>query len=213
MPARSSAGLGLLGGGGQAMETAEFAAPSAVVFAAVESRFITHDSRFVLVDIDTSDPDLLSTPVNVSVGAPALRRRLVNAWQGSSYRSIVSSDAYVSVSAQVGEGVTVSAGAVVSSAVRLGDHSHVNVGASLSHEVVLGEFSSVAPGARLTGGVRVHDGVFVGAGAVVYGEVELKEGCVIGAGAVLKCETVPFGVYVGVPARLVGVRKGWLDAV
>jgi acetyltransferase-like isoleucine patch superfamily enzyme len=48
--------------------------------------------------------------------------------------------------------------------------------------------------------------VWIGAGAKILGGSTIAAGCVIGANAVLKGSTVPYGVYVGNPARLLKVR-------
>jgi acetyltransferase-like isoleucine patch superfamily enzyme len=56
--------------------------------------------------------------------------------------------------------------------------------------------------------VVIEDDVWIGAGAKILGGSRIARGCVIGAGAVLKGTTVPFGVYVGNPARLLKMRGG-----
>lgn len=206
--------IGLLGGGRQARETAETALPGATVaFAAVQSAYVGANAFVPLVDLATTDPELLAHPVTVAVGAPLLRRRFVELWGGTTYHSVVAPSAVVSPSARLGEGTTVQAGAVVSTDAVLGDHSHVNLAASLSHDVRIGRFSVVAPGARLLGGATLGDGVFVGAGAVVLTDVVVAEGCVIAAGAVVLDDTEPLGVYVGAPAQRRGSREDWLDVV
>lgn len=48
--------------------------------------------------------------------------------------------------------------------------------------------------------------VWIGAGAKILGGSTIAPGCVIGANAVIKGETIPYGVYVGNPARLIKVR-------
>lgn len=48
--------------------------------------------------------------------------------------------------------------------------------------------------------VKVGDGTWIGAGAMILGGVEVARGCVIAAGAVVTRDTLPDGVYAGVPA-------------
>jgi|GEM_PF-183820 len=50
--------------------------------------------------------------------------------------------------------------------------------------------------------IRLVADVWVGANVTITGGVTVAEGCVIGAGAVLTRDTEPYGVYLGVPARL-----------
>jgi acetyltransferase-like isoleucine patch superfamily enzyme len=53
----------------------------------------------------------------------------------------------------------------------------------------------------------VIDGdVWIGAGAKILGGSHIGHGCVIGANAVVKGPTIPFGIYVGNPARLLKMR-------
>ncbi len=55
-------------------------------------------------------------------------------------------------------------------------------------------------------GVKIGDDVWLGTRVTVTDGVEIAQGCVIGAGAVVTESTEPYGVYVGVPARLVKFR-------
>lgn len=55
-------------------------------------------------------------------------------------------------------------------------------------------------------GVFIGDDVWIGAGAKVLAGSHIARGCVIGANSVVKGSTVPFGIYVGAPARLVKTR-------
>lgn len=54
--------------------------------------------------------------------------------------------------------------------------------------------------------IVIDDDVWIGAGAKVLGGAHIARGCVIGANSVVKGDTVPYGIYVGAPARLVGRR-------
>ncbi|MBP1887698.1 acyltransferase [Sinorhizobium mexicanum] len=55
-------------------------------------------------------------------------------------------------------------------------------------------------------GIVIEDDVWIGAGAVVLDGAHISRGCVIGAGSVVRGRTDPLGIYVGAPARKVGVR-------
>ncbi|MBN9632763.1 MAG: acetyltransferase [Actinobacteria bacterium] len=205
--------FGLLGNGGQAAEAAEFALPDRVLFRAVTGgRAGTPDGGggLQIVDIATSDPDLLSVPVVAALGTPGLRRALVGDWGGDRYRTIVAAGASVSPSADVGDGSIVAPGAVLTAGVRLGRHVIVNVGASVSHGSALGDYATLGPGARVAGDCRIGAGVFVGIGAVISNGVSVASGVVIGAGAVVIDDIDVAGTYVGVPARLSRPREDWL---
>lgn len=54
--------------------------------------------------------------------------------------------------------------------------------------------------------VVIEDDVWIGAGAKILAGAHISRGCVIGANSVIKGTTVPGGIYVGAPARLVRLR-------
>lgn len=56
-------------------------------------------------------------------------------------------------------------------------------------------------------GIKIEDNVWIGSGVRILDGVKISEGCVIGAGSVVTKSTEPFGVYVGVPAKLLKLRK------
>lgn len=56
-------------------------------------------------------------------------------------------------------------------------------------------------------GIAIKDDVWIGAGVVVLDGVTIAKGCVIGANAVVTKSTEPYGVYVGVPAKLIKKRR------
>lgn len=57
-------------------------------------------------------------------------------------------------------------------------------------------------------GIVIGDDVWIGAGAKILDGVAIARGAVIGAGAVVTREIPPFAIAVGVPARVIGYRRG-----
>ncbi len=55
-------------------------------------------------------------------------------------------------------------------------------------------------------GITIEDDVWIGSGVRVLDGVTIKKGCVIGANSVVTKSTEEFGVYVGVPAKLIKYR-------
>lgn len=55
-------------------------------------------------------------------------------------------------------------------------------------------------------GVIIEDDVWIGANVTILDGSHISTGCVIAAGAVVRGTTVPFGVYGGVPAKLLKMR-------
>lgn len=56
-------------------------------------------------------------------------------------------------------------------------------------------------------GIIIEDDVWLGAGVKILDGVTVSKGTVIGANAVVTHNTEPYGVYVGVPAKLIKRRK------
>lgn len=56
-------------------------------------------------------------------------------------------------------------------------------------------------------GIIIHDDVWIGCGVRILDGVKIAKGCVIGAGSVVTKSTIPYGVYVGTPAKLIKKRK------
>jgi maltose O-acetyltransferase len=54
--------------------------------------------------------------------------------------------------------------------------------------------------------ISIGNDVWIGAGAVILPGITLADGTVIGANAVVNRDTQPYGIYVGVPARLIRSR-------
>ena len=61
------------------------------------------------------------------------------------------------------------------------------------------QFTEFAP-------TKIGSDVWIGTKAVVRDGVTIGHGCVIGAGAVVTKDTEPYGIYVGVPAKLTRYR-------
>ena len=52
------------------------------------------------------------------------------------------------------------------------------------------------------GDVYIENGVWIGLGVTILSGARLANGSVLAAGALLNCETEPYSIYAGVPARL-----------
>jgi len=53
----------------------------------------------------------------------------------------------------------------------------------------------------------IEDNVWIGLNVVVMPGVHIAKGSIIAAGAILTKDTVPYGIYGGVPAKLIKMRK------
>jgi UDP-3-O-[3-hydroxymyristoyl] glucosamine N-acyltransferase len=118
-------------------------------------------------------------------------------------RCRVGHGAYIDRGVQVGSGVVIHNNASLYRPVRIEDDVFVG-----PHVVFVNDSDPRSDLTRDLGqaGWTIHRGATIGANATVMCDIDLAEHCLIGAGCVVTKPTVPFGIYVGVPARLVGYR-------
>lgn len=62
-------------------------------------------------------------------------------------------------------------------------------------------------GVKLVQQSQIEDDVWIGLRVVIMPGVRVRKGCIIGAGAVVTKDTEAYGVYGGVPAKLIKSRK------
>lgn len=134
---------------------------------------------------------------SVGIGAKAFIRRgvVIDAQRGSiEVGNHVSLNDYAIL---LGRG-----GITIGNDVRIAAHAMV---VSFDHN-----FDDVTQPIRMQGVTKkpvvIEDDVWIGAGAKILGGSHIAKGCVIGANAVVKGKTVPYGIYVGAPAKLVRRR-------
>jgi sugar O-acyltransferase (sialic acid O-acetyltransferase NeuD family) len=117
---------------------------------------------------------------------------------------LVSADAVISRSAELGVGCQIMPAAVVTAAASIGVGTIVNTNASIDHDARIGDFVHVAPGVAIGGDVVIGDRALIGLGARVLPGVVIGADVIVGAGAVV-IDNVPDGAtVVGVPARTRG---------
>ncbi len=143
-----------------------------------------------------------------SDGAQARRRAVERLGPAARWATVVHDRAWVSPSAELGEGSVILAGAIVNAGAVTGRHAIVNSAAILEHDVVLGDHVHVGPGAILGGGSRAGSGVVLGVGSLVRDHVEVGPGATVGMGAVVVGDVAPGTVVAGSPARPLDVARG-----
>ena len=100
--------------------------------------------------------------------------------------AIISSFAYVSRHANIGEGTVVMHGAIVNAAARVGKNCIVNNQALVEHDVNIDDHCHISTGAVLNGAVSIGAGSFVGSGSVIKEGVTIGKGCLVGMGLTVR---------------------------
>lgn len=206
--------IGILGSGGQADELESYLGSNMIVkFRALTSQFVDR-MRPEQIDIMAPSEQQKRMPVIAAVGAPYVRRKLVNEWPGTEYEIVISKDSIINPTTKIGRGTIIAPGVITTTGVEIGDHSIINVGATISHNCSLGEYSTVGPGVHLAGNVMLGTGSFIGIGAVIKNGIRIASGVVVGAGAVVINDILEENaIYAGVPAKKIGQNSDWLSEV
>ncbi len=198
--------IGILGAGGQALETATYCneAAMSVAFFAVEpgweSSAPTNGSAPVF-PLGAVPSWAIGFPVIAAVGDPQVRRRLVERWPGTAFEGVVGTTAWIAADARLGPGCTIAPGACISAQAELGAHVLVNLGATISHDSEVGDFATVGPGCHIAGGTVIGADAVLGVGSAVLNQIRVGQGVVVGAGAVVTRDVRDGAMVKGVPAR------------
>jgi sugar O-acyltransferase (sialic acid O-acetyltransferase NeuD family) len=101
---------------------------------------------------------------------------------------IVSSQAYVSKHAQIGEGSIIMHGVIINANAKIGNNCIINNRALIEHDAIIGNHSHIATGAIVNGGVSVGSESFIGSGVVTKQYISIGNNCSVGAGVTLKSD-------------------------
>jgi len=127
----------------------------------------------------------------VTVGqikSPAIRVKLYQLLKELDFTLpvIVSSHAYVSKHAQIGEGSIIMHGVIINANAIIGNNCIINNRALIEHDAVIGDHCHIATGAIINGAVSVGNETFIGSGVVTKQCISIGNQCVIGAGSIIK---------------------------
>lgn len=151
---------------------------------------------------DLADVDLHDVEIALGIGHNFRREQAANELRFSYPEArlpvVLHQTAWVSPSADLGEGTVVLAQAHVGPMAKTGVGALLNTCASLDHESQLGDFSSLGPGAHTGGNVVIGARTMIGLNAGVLQGVSVGADTVIGAHSLVRqdvpAETVAYGV-------------------
>lgn len=123
---------------------------------------------------------------------------------------VISKGVYIDTNVELGENVKVQNNAQIFSPARIEDGVFIGPGVILTNDKApravteKGNLKSESDWSKA--GVTILTGASIGAGTICVAPVTLGEWCMIGAGSVVTHDTLPFGLYVGSPAK----RISWI---
>jgi len=100
--------------------------------------------------------------------------------------TIISTLAYVSKHATIGEGTIIMNGAVVNAKTTIGKNCIINTKSNVEHGVSIGDFCHLSTCAVINGDSVIGNGTFIGSNATISNDVSIKENSIISAGKFIK---------------------------
>ena len=100
--------------------------------------------------------------------------------------TIISTLAYVSKHATIGEGSIIMNGAVVNAKSTIGKNCIINTKSNVEHGVSIGDFCHLSTCAVINGDSVIENGTFIGSNATISNDVSIKENSIISAGKFIK---------------------------
>jgi sugar O-acyltransferase (sialic acid O-acetyltransferase NeuD family) len=127
----------------------------------------------------------------VTVGqiqSPEVRIKLFNIAKKAGFNlpKIISSRAYVSNHACIGNGTVVMHDAFINAGTSIGDNCIINSKALIEHDCKVSNHCHISTNAIINGGVTIEDGCFIGSGAVTNNSIVIKKNSFIKAGSIAK---------------------------
>lgn len=126
-------------------------------------------------------------PVIISPDNPQVRKELFDQYSKKGFKiiSLISPNAYISESAQIGEGCIIQSFCNVSCNSIIGKGVRLNTYANVMHDVSIDDFSIIAPNAVILGRCKIGRETYIGGNATILPNVSVGDGCIIGAAAVV----------------------------
>ncbi len=118
----------------------------------------------------------------LAVGDPIIKSKIKSKLEPEEvkYANIVSEDAYVSKSADLGRGCVVYPEAILGANVKLGDHVLICGNTSIGHDAVVKDMSSIAFNCSIGGNTIIGRDSYVGSGTHIKDELEIGKNCIVG---------------------------------
>ena len=100
--------------------------------------------------------------------------------------TIISTLAYVSKHATIGEGSIIMNGALVNAKSTIGKNCIINTKSNVEHGVSIGDFCHLSTCAVINGDSVIGNGTFIGSNATISNGISIKENSIISAGKFIK---------------------------
>lgn len=120
---------------------------------------------------------------------------------------LIHKHAVVSQYSNIGEGTCVMAGAIINPGVFMGKNCIINTGSVIEHECKIGQNTHISPNSSIAGGVHIGSNAHVGIGSTIIEGKTIGDNVTIGAGAVVIDDIADNAFVVGIPAKIIRIKK------
>ena len=138
-----------------------------------------------------------------AVGTSAVRKRIVEKYQGSQvkFATLVDPSVLYSRRVKIGEGTIICAGSIVTVDIEIGNHVIINLDCTIGHDSRIKDFVTLYPSVNVSGNVLLGECTELGTGMQIIQGKKVAPNTIIGAGSVVVRDIAESGTYVGCPAK------------
>lgn len=144
------------------------------------------------------------TRIIIAQGEPKHKVFLFNKVKEKGYllANLIHPSAYVSSSAQLGEGIVIQANAFVSCDTKIGDNVHIMQSSIITHDCIIHKHCQISMGVVIGGCSEVGKMTYVGINAAIRDKVKVGNDTIIGMGANVLKDIPDNAVAYGNPAKI-----------
>lgn len=143
----------------------------------------------------------------VAIGNNEARGKIYNEISDKelSIATLVHPKAVISKFSDVGEGSIIMAGSIINPNVNIGKGCIINTNSSVDHDCVIGDYVHISPGVSIGGTTTIGKSTWIGIGSSVINNINIASNVTIGAGSCVISDIYYRGVYIGIPAKSLGI--------
>jgi len=140
----------------------------------------------------------------LGVGNPRVRKLFAERLKflGGELQSVISSDAIISTTASLGDGINIMTKVFVSASVLINEGVLLNSGCNIHHDTIIGEYAEIGPMVTVTGRCKIGKYCSLGAAVTLSPNITIGNNVVVAAGSTV-INNIPDNCMVaGSPAEI-----------
>lgn len=120
---------------------------------------------------------------------------------------LIHKDSIISPYAHAEDGTCIMARTVINAGAYIAENCIINTGSVVEHDCIVGDNTHISPNVSIGGGTRIGCNTHIGIGSSIVQGINIGNNVTIGAGAVVIGDIPDNVVSVGVPAKIIKVKK------